>query len=64
MDAVSQKANMSMCTEAGKPPPARHWVREGLLRSEVEGSLVSVHPDQVICNHSNGDGHVLSVPQI
>lgn len=50
MDAVSQKANMSVRIETGKPQPARHWVR-GLLGSEVEGSLVSVHPDQVTCNH-------------
>lgn len=36
MDAFSQKANMSMCREAGKPPPARHWVREGNPRSNTE----------------------------
>lgn len=36
MDAISQKANMSMCREAGKPPPGRHWVREGNPRPNIE----------------------------
>lgn len=54
MDAVSQKASMSVCKEARKPPPAKHWVREGLLRSEVDGSLVSVHPDQQRVLHDLG----------
>lgn len=47
MDAVSQKANMSMCKEARTLPPARHRVREGHLRSEVEDSLLTAHPDQI-----------------
>lgn len=64
MDAVSQKANMSMCKEARKLPPARHRAREGHLRSEVEESLLSAHPDQITGNHSNGDGCVLTVQQI
>lgn len=64
MDAVSQKANKSVCKEAGKPTPVRHWLREGHLRSEVEGSWVSVYPDEVTHNHSNGDGHILTVQQI
>lgn len=36
MDAFSQKANMSMCREAGKPPTAKHWMKEGNPRPNTE----------------------------
>lgn len=55
MDAVNQKANMSVCRESGKPLPARHWVKEGNPRSNIEIVWrVCMHLEQVTWNHSDG----------